>query len=494
MAVNPKKLRPYDEPPPHRRSLVPGTPDTAARGYLVLGFLWLAAATGIGVLWVAMQLFPDQLTASFQIPMPIGNALDAELSPATVGSGFMNALVYGWAVNAGAAVILFTTPRLLGVRLADEPMAFFSMLLWNVAVAAGIGVVYLPKVASAGALSEFPLPVDGLLLLALLVLTYVFFRTLLSARTWMPYVSIWFFGVALLATLGAYALGTGFPLLNLGDTPNALVAGSVARAIEVYWVMGVAVGALFYVIPRATGNPLYSSTLGLAAWLLWAGFGVVSALGTLVDTSVPYAVTSIGNAGTIILVAPIVLVVANLAISMRGRWTMALTPGTVAFALVAMAFGIATVVLEAIGALRSVQALVAGTEWTTGVWLFSVLGFSTFALFAALEHAGPRLFRRDWRGSILTDAQLWTTLVGVAFAGLALMAGGLAHGSLLQEGAAPDAISGTMAWFLTAAGGGLGLAALGGLSSVIGLFVMYTTARRADYAVGPGATAAAGTE
>ena len=492
MAVNPKKLRPYDEPPKHRSSMIPGAPDTAARGFTVMAMLWLAAATGIGLLWVAMQLFGDQLAFTFEIPMPVGDPLNLEFSAATVVAGFTNALVYGWIGNAGLAAILFITPRILGVRLADEPMAFLSLLLWNVAVAAGIGLIYLPAVAASGMLSEFPLPVDGVLLLALLLATYVFFRTVLEARNRMPYVSIWFFGIALLGLLGAYTLGSGFGVLNLGEAPDALVAAFVARAIEVYWVMGVALGALFYVVPRATGNALYSTPLALVAWLLWAGFGAISAVGALVDTSVPYAITTIGNAGTILMVAPIVLAVANLAMSLQGRWTLALAPGVVAFAVASMAFALATVMLEAIGALRSVQGLVSATEWPMAVWLFSVGGFSTFALYAILDHAGPRLFRRDWRGSVLTDAQLWATFAGVAIAGLALMAGGLAHGSLIRDGATADQISSTTAWFWMAAGGGLGLAALGGLSALVGLFLMYTTARHAEYAVGAGAAAAAG--
>lgn len=489
MTVNPKKLRPYDEPPPQRGALIPGRPDTAARGFTVMALLWLAAATGIGVLWVAVQLFPDQLTLSFEIAMPIGDPLGIELSSATVASGFMNAVVYGWITNAGLAAIFFITPRILGTRLADEPMAYLAMLLWNVGVAAGIGLVYLPSVAASGPLAEFPLPVDGLLLLALAIATYVFFRTVIASGDRLPYVSLWFFGLALLAFLGAYALGSGFPILGLGDTPDALVAAWVARVIGVFWVTGVAFGVLFYVVPRSTGNPLYSSSLAAVAWFAWAGIGGLSTIGALVDPSVPFAVTSLGNAGTIMLVAPSVLVAANLALSMQGRWTLALTPGAPGFALVALAFLLASALLEAIGALHVVQGLVGRTEWGLGVWLFATLGFATFALYAILDHASPRLFRRDWRGSPLSTAQLWATFGGVVLAGLALMAGGIAHGSLMNQGAPAAQVTSTLTWFRLVAGAGLGLAALGGLAALVSLFMLYTTARPADYAVGAGSAA-----
>ncbi|MDP9249946.1 MAG: hypothetical protein M3O78_01070, partial [Chloroflexota bacterium] len=52
-----------------------------------------------------------------------------------------------------------------------------------------------------------------------------------------------------------------------------------------------------------------------------------------------------------------------------------------------------------------------------------------------------------------------------------------------RDGATPDAIGGTMRWFLGAAAAGIGLIGLGGLAVVVNLFLIYTSARRAEYAV-----------
>jgi cytochrome c oxidase cbb3-type subunit 1 len=495
MAVNPKKLRPYDQPPRRRRALVPGTPDSAATSFLVVGALWLLVATGMGAIWIAGLVVPDQLTFKVEIPLPIITSLTIDISPANDGVAFVNALVYGWLSNAAFGAILFITPRLSGVRLVGERMGFLAVVAWNLAVAGGMASVYLPAIAQVGRLAEFAIPFDGLMLLAMLMVNVVFWRTVLAARR-LPYVSIWFFGIALLATMGAYALGAaataGAQVINLDDTLVALVVAFVARAIETYWVLGVALGTLFYVIPRATGNPLASGAMAMLAWLLWAGLSGISALGALVDTSVPFWVTTLGNVGTLTLAAPVFLAVATLALTIQGRWTLVLSAGTVAFATIAMAFLLATSLLEGIGSLRTVQHLVRGTEWETGVWIFASLGTATFAAFALLDHAAPRLLRRDWGGSLLTDAQLWSGFAGAAIAGLALMAGGLAHGSLLAKHAPGDEITGTVRWFLMVAGGGLSLAALSAASLLVYLFVMYTTARKTSYVVADAVAAAAG--
>lgn len=492
MAVNPKKLRPYDEPPPARRPLIPDAPDSAATGYLVLSFVWLAVTAGIGLLWVAMQVFPDLLTFAIDLQLPLIGTLSIELSPISVQTGFTAAAIFGWISNAAFAAILFITPRILGERLRLEPIAWLGIGAWNVGVAAGLAVVYLPNISQAGLASVFPLPIDGLLLLGLLAVNGAFWLTLLGARR-LPYVSAWFFGVGLLAFLGLYTIASGLPLLGLDDTATALLNAFTERGIETYWVLGIALGTLFYVVPRVTVNPLASGGMGMLAWLLWAGAAGLSAIGALVDPSVPYLITALGNVGTILLVAPAFLAVAVLAMTMSGRWTLVLAPGTAAFALVALAFVIGASLLDAIGALRSVQDLVRNTEWRLGAWTWLTLGAATFAAFALADHAAPRMMRRNWPESPLAAAQLWSAFLGAALTGLALVGAGIVHGSLIADGAPPEEVSATLAWFLVVAAGGIGLLGLAAIAGLVTLFLIYTSGRPAEYVVVEAPPATAGT-
>ena len=485
MAVNPKKLRPYDQPPKVRRPILPNEPDNAATAFLVAALVWFLVATGIGMLWVALQLFPDQLTIRLEMPTFSG-VLTFELSPATTTSGFWNSLVYGWLGNAGLGAVFFITPRLVGRRLVGETMASAAAALWNVGLVAGLAALYVPQLTASGTLTEFPLPVDGVLLLALLLANTAFWRTVLSSAERLPYVSIWYFGVALLALLGLYGLATvaSFePFVKLPDAAAALVNAFYGRALETLCLGGLAIGTLYYVIPRAAGNALYSWGLAMLAWLVWLGLSTLAPLAALVDVSVPFAITQIGNVATFLLVLPAFLVVANLLLSLSGRWTLVLSPGTVPFALVALTFLVATSLLEAIGSLGSVRALVGGTEWGTGVRLFALLGTATLAFLALADHAFPRLLRRDWGGTLLAEATLWAAFAGAALSGLALITGGVAHGSLIAQGAPPEEIDGLIFWFRAVLGAGIGLSALAAAVVALNVFLMYTNGRRADYAV-----------
>jgi len=297
------------------------------------------------------------------------------------------------------------------------------------------------------------------------------------------YISIGYFGIGLLAFLGLYTLDAAAPLLKLAAPWPLLIDGFYARAIETYWLLGAAVGTLYYVIPRASGNPLYSSGLALLGFLAWLPLAFLSGLGTLLDPSVPYALTTLGNVATMLLVLPAFLVVANLLLSLRGRWSLTLGTGTVAFALVALAFLLASSILQAVGALRTVQAHLTGTEWPLGDFIYASLGAYGFAALALADHALPRLLRRVWGDNLLGTLALWASFAGVTTAGVALMFGGLAQGSLLGQGATSEVINGTLLWFRLGAVGGLGLLALGGLAQLGNLFLMYTDADLAEYAV-----------
>lgn len=448
----------------------------------MVSVLWLLIATGIGALAALQRLFPGVITAS--IDVPLGSGITLLLDAPTVQAAFVDALVLGWLTNAAFAAICFATPRLLGVRLAGDVIANLGLGAWNVAVAAGIGLLYVKGVSTTGTLAEFPVPVKALELLALLVLNGVFWRTVIATRG-RVYISLYYFGIGLLALLGLVAIDTVPAVVSLGATNDQLVYAFAARALATYWVLGTALGALYYVIPRVTRNPLYSGGLATLAWAGWVLFAGLSAVGALVDPSVPYAITSIGQAGTLLLLAPTLLAIANLLGTISGRWSMLLSPGSLQFAVVSLAMIAGSAVLESVGSLRGVQTLTRGTDWPTGVMVISLLGGATFAFYALGDHALPRMLRRAWRESLLAVAQLWATFVGVTFAGLAMIGSGLVTGSLQAQGATVDAINAEplVVIFRFVAAGGIGLAALGALSLLANLFLAYTAGRPIEYTV-----------
>jgi cytochrome c oxidase cbb3-type subunit 1 len=491
MTVNPKKLRPYDQPPKRRRTLIPDRPDSAATGFFVAAALWLAVASGLGVLAIGLRIVDVQLS----IPLGIFD-LSLTFEVRRVEYAFVDATVYGWLSNAGFAAVAFMTPRLLGRPLAMEKGLIGALAIWNLSLAGGIAGLYVFDLGPHAPLTALLWLFDGGLALGALIVTGAFFATAAtSLRT--AYVSLWFAGVALLGLLGMVGLDAAIGLFDVffdvPVLPIALASVYVERAIPAMWLLGMAYATLHYIVPRGTGQPLAWAGIGMLSFLTWLVLAPLAGLSALVDVSIPYAITSLGIVATVLLLVPAALTAINLVQSMQGRWTLVFGLGTAAFAIVSLAFLFATSLLHAIGELRAVDELVGGTDWERGAFLWTAYGAFTLAALGLAEHALPRILKRAWGGGFLSGAELWLTFGGVTLAGLALMGGGMAEGSLLGQGTPPDAIGGTLLVYRAVALLGAGMVALAGLAFLTNLFLMYTSAERVDYvAPGPSPATAAG--
>jgi cbb3-type cytochrome oxidase subunit 1 len=487
--VNPKKLRPYDQPPKRRRTLIPDRPDSAATGFLVLATLWLAFAGGLGVLAIGLRIVPFELSIPFGI-FDLGFQLDEP----RVDIAFVNATVYGWLTNAGFGAIAFFTPRLTGRPLALEKGLNVALVIWNLTLLGGIASLYVFDLRPTAPLTAFPWLIDGGLAFAALIVAGAFFATAAVAMRG-AYVSLWFAAVALLGLLGLLGLSATIGLVDwiigLDDLLEGLASAFIDRALVTVWLLGMAYAALHYVVPRAASQPLAWGGVGWLTWLTWLALAPASAVAVLVDVSVPFVVTTLGEVATMLLIVPAGLAVGNLVATMQGRWAIIFGRGVGPMAAVALAFLFAASLIEAIGALRDVRMLVGGTEWADGAFIWAAYGAFTFAAFALAEHAFPRILRRSWGGGILTSAQLWLGFGGAALAGLALMGAGLAEGSMLVHPGAAPAEDPSLIVYRGFALAAFGLVALSGLAMLANLFLMYTSAEPIAYVV-PGQPAAAG--
>ncbi len=487
--VNPKKLRPYDQPPRRRRLRIPDEPDTAATAFLVAAALWLALAGGLGLLALGMRVLPFELSVPFGI-FDLGFELDRR----RVEAAFANATVYGWLSNAGFAAIAFMTPRLTGRRLALEGLLLLAVLAWNSALLGGIAALYVLDLGPHSPLTAMHWIFDGGLAAGAFIVLVSF---LLTAATSLRsgYVSLWFAGVALLGLLGMLSLnaliGVADWIIGLDELLQGLASVAVERATVTMWLLGMAYATLHYVVPRAASQPLASAGVALVTFLSWLALAPASALAVLVDPNVPYLVTTLGEVATMLLIVPAALAVGNLVSTISGRWSVLFGPGAGALAVVSLAFLLATSLLDAIGALRGVSALVGGTAWTQGLFVWTAFGTFTFAAFALAEHAMPRILRRAWGSGPLASVQLWLAFGGATIAGIALLGGGIAEGSLLAQQAEAEAMRADLLPYDAAAFLGFGLVALAGLAMLVNVFLMYTSAEPVAYAV-PGQPVAAG--
>jgi cbb3-type cytochrome oxidase subunit 1 len=483
MTGNLKRLRPYDEPPKSGSSLVSGSADAAVMGYLAFGALWFLTATGLAS-FALLQIAMGGFTFVIQLPL----AMTFELTPATVSAGFRHAFAWGWLTNAAFAAIFFITPRVTGRPIAHARIGFAGMFAWNIGFAAGLTLLYVPQVADRGLLTGFPVIVNIVLVGALLLISYSFWTSLGTAER--PFVGLAWFAVGMLSLLGMTIEATIVGFLDLDPAVDALAEAMWVRALALVWLVGVPIGALHYLVPRLTGQPLASGALAWSGLAGWAILGVVSIFGAAVSPLLPYALVSLGNAATIMLLLPATAIIANLAMTFRGRWSLALSPGPAAMAVTSLVFLGGSVLLLGIGSLREVQEAVARTEWPAGVAAFALLGGATTGLLALGEHAWPRLLHRSYRGGLLAYAVTWSALGGAAIAGSALIAAGLFHVEMAGDGMTAAEIRSALLPTYLIAWAGLGLTTLAAAGHATGAYLLAAHGRPV-HATTPGTAPAA---
>ncbi len=388
--------------------------------------------------------------------MPFG--LTFELTPDTVAAGFRHAFVWGWLTNAALGAIFFVTPRVTGRAIAHVRIGVLGMVIWNVGFAAGLTLLYIPQLADTGTLTGFPLMVNLVLILGLILVNISFWPTLAGSNP--PFVGLAWFGLAMFALVGMTVEAAVVGALDLDPTMDAIAEAVWGRGISLFWLLGVPIGALHYLIPRLTGQPLASGALGWFGLGAWAVLGVLSCFGAAVHPSVPYALVSFGNAAAIMLLLPATAIIGNLAMTLRGRWSLVLSPGPAALAVASLVFLGGSVLLLGIGSLREVQEAVARTEWPFGVAAFGLGGAATIGLLAIGEHAWPRMLHRAHRGGLLAYAVTWSAVGGAAMAGTALIAAGLFHVGLVADGMTPAEIKAALLPIHLVAWAGLGLIGL----------------------------------
>jgi cytochrome c oxidase cbb3-type subunit 1 len=483
MTGNLKRLRPYDAPPKPETSFVTGSGDGAVVGYLAFAALWFLTATGLGA-FAALQMVMSEVQFVIQLPL----AMTFELTPSTVAAGFRHAFVWGWLTNAAFAVIFFVTPRITGRPIAHAGVGMAGMALWNIGFAAGLTLLYIPQVADIGTLTGFPLPVTLVLIVALVLISISFWTSLAGSDP--PFVALGWFAIGMLSLLGMTVEASIVGVLDLDPEADALAEAMWVRGVSLVWLLGIPIGALHYLVPRLTGQPLASGSLAWFSLGAWAILSVLSCFGAAVSPLLPYALVSAGNTATMLLLLPATAVIANLAMTFRGRWRLALSPGPAALAVTALVFLGGSVTLLGIGSLREVQAAVARTEWPVGVAAFGLLGAATTGLLAVGEHAWPRLLQRSHRGGLLAYAITWSALGGAAVAGTALIAAGLFHVELAADGMSAAEIRTQLLPIHLVAWGGLLLSGLAAAGHAAGAYLLAAHGRPVHTTL-PGAAPAA---
>ena len=356
-------------------------PPTGVKGLLAAGARRDSAATrhlftstaflGVGaVLWLA-----SMAAMRFPALFPISAG---RLRPMA-----MIALMLGWLVLGLAGGVYYLLPRLTGSSLRGEGLANLTLV---VSVGTFVIGIVLVGLGFGDGREPFAIPWwwDLPVLAVLAVPALVTLLSLGGRRESTVYPSLWFLVAGV----------TWLPVLYLaGNLPGlrslAVALGDLAFAAGFLnvWALGVATGLAYYVVPKASGQPLANRQLArVGFWSLLFG-AVWMGPAQLVGGPAPEWLQ--GVAAVLGLGIPVAATAnaVNLAMTVGPEWRNLGRRPILAAAVAGSALGATAGIFTAIASFRSAAVLVAFTPFWDGVSYLLIFGavvllFASFAWLA----------------------------------------------------------------------------------------------------------------
>jgi cytochrome c oxidase cbb3-type subunit 1 len=415
--------------------------------FLTSGAAWLAVSILLGIIASAKVHAPGLLSSC------------AWLTYGRVFPAHLNALVYGWGMQAAFAVIIWLMARLSRKECTMTGTILTAGHLWNLGVSLGI-IGILSGNGTGIPWLEFPIfawPVLLVSYIAILIGSFIQFRVrpeghvyisqwyLLAAMIWFPWIFI-------TANTLLHCI-PGHPVMG------AAISAWFRSALIFLFFTPVAIGAAYYLAPKVTGRPIFSYSLAkLGFWSLaiiapWAG------MQKLTGAPIPYFLPYLGAAATALIFVPAATAAyntirtmlsaeENLAASPSLRFTIAGITGLIVLAA-------AAVLLNLPGStLPLTQFSLSGY----GFEILAIYGFFSLVMFGTAYFIVPRVTRREWLSSRLIKIHFLFSVYGVITVALITLFGGLQQGigqedwkqpwASAASRAYPYAVANTVAWIL----------------------------------------------
>ncbi len=419
------------------------------------------------------------LIAALQLVAPDVGRDVAWLGWGRVRYAHTQGIMLGWLANAFFAFLYHAVPILTGRPVTSTRLGVWLFALWNFAVMVPGWALVLAGVSQPLEWAEFPLVVDVLVVVSLVLAAVQFLPGFFQRGIESMYVSSWYIIGGLVFTLLSYPMGNLVPELLPGAAGAAISGLWIHDAVGLF-VTPMALAIIYFVIPASTGRPVFSHFLSmLGFWLL---FFLYPLNGThhYVFSVIPMAAQLAAIVASTLLGIDVLIVVTNLFLSMRGAGVLPRDPA-LRFVSTGTVFYVIVSLQGSAQAQMSVNQAVHFTDWVVAHSHMAMLGFASFAAAGGLVHVWQRMADAPYNARAISWAY-WLLVTGLVAMAVDLTAAGLVQGQLWTAGAPwIDSVVASRPYWVMRAYVGLVLAA-GFIALLVGLA---TGPRGAGMAVRP---------
>lgn len=392
----------------------------------------LAHAHGVAALVTLLLAVTFGVIAAFELVYPGLSGDQPFLTWGRVRYAHTQGIMLGWLGNAFLAFLYHAVPVLTGRPVTSAKLGRWIFGLWNFAVVGPGWLLVLAGFSQPLEWAEFPLAVDAVVILSLALAAAQFLPPFFSRGLESLYVSSWYIIGGLVFTLLSYPMGNVVPEVVPGAAGAAFSGLWIHDAVGLF-VTPMALAILYFVIPAASRRPIYSHFLSmLGFWLL---FFLYPLNGThhYVFSVIPMAAQVSAIAASTLLGVDVIIVVANLLLSLRGSGWLPRDAG-LRFIATSTVFYLIVSIQGSLQAQMAINQSVHFTDWVIGHSHLAMLGFATFAAAGGLVHVWQRIPWARYNARAISHAY-WLLTAGVVLMVVDLTIAGLVQSRLWQSGA-----------------------------------------------------------
>jgi cytochrome c oxidase cbb3-type subunit I/II len=337
-------------------------------------------------------------------------------------------IFFGWLGNAFIAFCYYVVPRLTNRPVTSRALGWTIFWIWNCAVVLPGWVLVCAGFSQPLEWAEFPMIVDVFVILAFILMLIEFVRPFLRVSAGSLYVTGWYIVGGLVFTTLAYPIGNLVPELMPGAQGAAFSGLWIHDAVGLF-VTPLAVAMSYYVIPAATGKPIYSHFLSmLGFWLL---FFIYPLNGThhYVYSAIPMSAQRGAVMASVYLGLDVILVVTNLLLSLRGSSAKIGSDVALRFTWFGVVAYLVVSIQGSVQAIMPINSFIHFSDWVIGHSHLAMIGFASFTAAGALAHMWSRMPGVRYNRRAMEWA-FWLLTVGLAIMVVDLTSAGLVEGQL----------------------------------------------------------------
>jgi cytochrome c oxidase cbb3-type subunit 1 len=399
-----------------RRSAIDRTTRLPVLFFYTSAGLWLVIATLLGLLSSIKIYAPNFLGwewTNFGYTQP----------------AFINALVYGWAMQAGFGTMIWIMARLCRTELKNPITLVVAGHFWNLGVAIGI-IGILSGQGAPGKLLEFPSAVWPILLFSFLLITVWMVIMFVARRNGEVYISQWYLLAACFTFPWAYS--TAHLVINtLGKSGiiGASTASWYAGNLIFMWLVPVGLASAYYIIPKVVGRQIYSYQLAkIAFWSLMA-LGGWTGIQDLIGGPLPAWMPAIAGGAQILMLLPVIAVGINHLKTAGDKLSLINHSPSLRFTFFgSIGYCISCVILACVHSVtlgRYTQFSFAADAATFS----AVYAFFSMMMIGAIYFIVPRVTNCEWLSGGRIRFHFWMNAYGAGAVVFSLLVGGIFYGT-----------------------------------------------------------------